>query len=141
MWNIQGATARWASAFGVFSELQPGWDMHLESSGRPSQMDICATLSPGSLSRGSSRAARLFHTTIHAAPACSPLPCAPPQSWPPSPGVFANNRASSVLRRDHPTSVVDLVLFNGDDLYWGLTRVSPHNFHPTLSTHCCPSQN
>lgn len=38
-------------------------------------------------------------------------------------GVFANNRASGVLRRDHPTSVHDLVMLYGDESYWGFLKV------------------
>lgn len=37
-------------------------------------------------------------------------------------GVYANNRASGLLRSDHPLCLAPMVDFNGDDLYFGLTK-------------------
>ncbi|PSC75358.1 hydroxyneurosporene methyltransferase [Micractinium conductrix] len=52
-----------------------------------------------------------------------------------SPGVFANNRGSSVLRRHHPTSLHSMVQVWGDESYWGHKQLaeslrpgSPHSF-------------
>ncbi len=38
-------------------------------------------------------------------------------------GVYANNRASGLLRSDHPLCLAPMVDFNGDDLYFGMTKV------------------
>ncbi|KAI7845081.1 hypothetical protein COHA_001446 [Chlorella ohadii] len=37
-------------------------------------------------------------------------------------GVYANNRASGLLRSDHPLCLAPMVDFNGDDLYFGMTK-------------------
>lgn len=37
--------------------------------------------------------------------------------------MYANNRASGLLRTDHPVSLAPLVDFNGDDLFFGMTKV------------------
>lgn len=39
-------------------------------------------------------------------------------------GVYANNRASGVLRRDHPSCVLDIVLHMVDESYLGHSKVS-----------------
>lgn len=38
-------------------------------------------------------------------------------------GVYANNRASGLLRSNHPLCLAPMVEFNGDDLFFGMTKV------------------
>ncbi len=41
-----------------------------------------------------------------------------------SPGTFANNRGSSVLRSDHPTSMRNMLLTWGDESYWAHEKLA-----------------
>lgn len=62
-------------------------------------------------------------------PSSLPKHTAPPQHLPArapgacAAGVFANNRVSGLLRRDHPTSLADLVMVFGDESFWAFTKV------------------
>lgn len=99
---------RCLTAHGVFAEVC-GWLAGCASCGCADEAACCERCT-GSSSEAEHR--------------CSCLHGTPGTCLQTSPGTFANNRGSSVLRADHPTSMRNMLLTWGDESYWAHEKLA-----------------